>query len=302
MKYNWSIVGHEKQLSIIESDLESGNLAHAYLLAGPNSVGKHTVAKKLAGILQCKNDFCHRCHDCVQVFKGTHLDTIELKDDRHSIKIEDIRKIIERLNMTRQSNYKLLTIQSIERMTPEASNSLLKTLEEPPPKTIFLLTTNRLHLVLNTVLSRVRIIKFMHSSYSYLFNKLRELYPSADDESLKKVCLFAMGKTGKALHLMENPDSLADYLHVYNRIQDFLSSERLSQRFSYVQELINKEVDLDTFFSILTNILRSKMMEEKGESLRKKYVKNLLNIEEAGVLLNKNVNAKLILENLMLSL
>ena len=58
MKYNWSIIGHEKQLERIEKDISSGNLAHAYLLLGPNSVGKSTVARKMAGILQCENDFC----------------------------------------------------------------------------------------------------------------------------------------------------------------------------------------------------------------------------------------------------
>jgi DNA polymerase III gamma/tau subunit len=54
MRYNWSIIGHEKQLAQIELDIKSGNLSHAYLLAGPNSVGKFTVANKFAGILQCK--------------------------------------------------------------------------------------------------------------------------------------------------------------------------------------------------------------------------------------------------------
>lgn len=301
MKYNWSIIGHEKQLQMIEQDLESGNLAHAYLLSGPNSVGKFTVAKKLAGILQCKKDFCHQCNDCVQVEKQTHLDTIFLKG-KESIKIENIRKIIERLNMTRQSRYKLLIIQSVERMTLEAANSFLKILEEPPPQTIFLLTTNNLHRILNTILSRVRIIKFRHSSYNYISSKLKELYPLAEEETLNKVCLFAMGKTGKALHLMENPDSLADYLHLYNTIQGFLMNDNISDRFAYVQELLSEEGDLETFLSILTHVLRSKLLEEKSCSLRENYVKNLLNIEEASVLLNKNVNSKLVLENLMLSL
>ena len=135
MKYNWSIIGHEKQLSQLENDISSGSLSHAYLLAGPNSVGKHTVAKKMAGILQCENDFCHKCNTCIQVEHGSHVDTLVFKDDKNSLKILEVRGLLEKAMMTAQARYKIFIIQSIERMTTEAANSFLKVLEEPPPRT-----------------------------------------------------------------------------------------------------------------------------------------------------------------------
>jgi len=113
MKYNWSIIGHKNQLLRIEDDIRSGNLSHAYLLAGPNSVGKHTVSKKMAGILQCENDFCHKCKTCIQVQNNSHIDTVVMRGRNTSIKIEDVRKVVERTNMTKQSPYKLFLIQSI---------------------------------------------------------------------------------------------------------------------------------------------------------------------------------------------
>ena len=119
MKYNWSIIGHENSLKG-ENDISSGNLAHAYLLVGPNSIGKSTVARKMAGILQCKNDFCHSCKDCKQIEKGCHIDVLELNDDKESIKIATVRKVVEQLGMSRQSNYRILLIQKLERMTLEA--------------------------------------------------------------------------------------------------------------------------------------------------------------------------------------
>lgn len=300
MKYNWSIIGHEKQLEQLESDISSGNLAHAYLLAGPNSVGKHTVAKKLAGILQCENDFCHKCKTCLQVQQGCHIDTFELNDDKESIKIEDVRKIIERASMTGQSLYKIFLIQSIERMTKEAANSFLKVLEEPPPKTVFILTTNNLGEILSTVVSRVRIIKFNNVSASYLVKKLSELYPDRDEETIKRVSLFSLGKTGEALHLIENQDSLANYLKVYNDIQNFLQYKSCVDRFAYIEDLVADPSKIEMFLNIMTHILRSKALE--GDKNTEKYLNTLLKIEEAGMLLKKNINSRLVLENLMLIL
>ncbi|KKT19207.1 MAG: polymerase III, delta-prime subunit protein [Candidatus Peregrinibacteria bacterium GW2011_GWA2_43_8] len=94
MLYKWPIIGHEEQLKRLEADLKNGHLAHAYIFVGPDKVGKFLVAKTLAGILQCPNNYCRSCPTCVQVMKGVHLDTIEMRDDGESIKIERVRALI----------------------------------------------------------------------------------------------------------------------------------------------------------------------------------------------------------------
>jgi len=300
MKYNWSIIGHERQLRNIEHDIESGNLSHAYLLAGPNSIGKYTVAKKMAGILQCENNFCHECPTCIQVNKGSHIDTFEIVDDKESIKIDQVRSLVEKLSMTRQSKYKIVMIQTLERMTIEAFNSFLKILEEPPTKTIFILTTNDMNALPPTIVSRVRTIKFNIVSAAYLEDKLRALYPTCDDETIKQVSLFSLGKTGKAIHLIEDSSALAEYVKIYHDVQNFLSHKNIADRFSYVEELSADDSKVEKFFNILKHILRSKLLEEKSND--KKYANALSKIDEAGILLKKNVNIRLVLENLMLSL
>lgn len=300
MKYNWSIIGHEKQLEQIERDIESGNLAHAYLLAGPNSVGKSTVAKKMAGILQCENNFCHQCGTCLQIVKGSHIDTIELVDNKESIKIDAVRELVERLSMTRQSNYKIVLIQCLERMPVAAANSFLKTLEEPTAKTVFIMTTNNIKLLLPTIISRVRLIKFSSVSNSYLENKLRELFPNSDTETIKQASLFSMGMTGRAMQLMENPEALASNIKIYHDVHNFLKHKNIVERFSYVEDLVNEEGSVEIFFDMMTNVLRSKMLE--GDAETGKHLKTLSKIDEAGMLLKKNVNPRLVLENLMLNI
>lgn len=300
LKYNWSIIGHEKQLIEIEHDILSSRLSHAYLLAGINSVGKYTVALKMAGILQCENDFCHKCSTCVQVKKGSHIDTVELKDNGESIKIEEIRNLIERLQMTPQAKYKILLIQSAERMTTEAANSFLKILEEPPPRTIFILTTNNIREILPTIISRVRTVKFGPVSTSYLEAKLKNLYPDKPEDLIRQISLFSMGKTGQAVHLMENPDALLNYQKIYNDVQNFLERKNIADRFAYVEDLLAEEKQIETFCSILGSVLRTKVLE--GSSEKERYIKTLLKIDDTGILLKKNVNSRLVLENLMLAI
>lgn len=302
MKYNWSVVGHENQLELIEKDIESGNLSHAYLLAGTNSVGKYTVAKKMAGILQCENNFCHECPTCQQVKKGCHIDTIEFNDDGESIKIESIRKIIERLNMTRQAKYKVMLIQSVERMGMEAANSFLKILEEPPSRTIFIMTTDNIRMILPTIISRVRVVKFGAVSRDYLEAKLRELFPGSEEETLSKVSLFSMGKTGKAMQLMENPEVLANYLKIYHEVQKFLDVKSIADRFAYVEELFEEPPRVEVFMEILTHVIRTKMLESSEAENSEKYTKLLYKISETSRFLGKNINGKLAMENLMLEL
>lgn len=300
MKYNWSIIGHEKQLEMLENDLSSGNVSHAYLLSGPNSIGKYTVAKKMAGILQCENDFCHSCSTCLQVDRGSHIDTVELKGSVDSIKIIDVRELINRCNMTRQSKYKVFLVQSLERMTHEAANSFLKVLEEPPENTIFILTTNNIRNILPTIVSRVRVVKFGTVSVNYLENKLLDLYPEHKMDDLQKICLFSMGKTGKAVQLMEHPDALAKYMEVYRIVVGFLANKNIASRFSYVDDLLEEESTFNTFFDILFSVLRSNILSGSLDSER--FIPIIDSAHEALSLLKKNVNSRLVLENLMLTL
>ncbi|MBI4975427.1 hypothetical protein HZC20_02000, partial [Candidatus Peregrinibacteria bacterium] len=231
--------------------------------------------------------------------KGCHLDTVELLDDKESIKIEDVRKLIERANMTSQSKYKIFLIQSIERMTTEAANSFLKILEEPPVGTVFILTTNTLRGILPTVVSRTRVIKFGSVSVSFLEKTLKELYPDFDEETIRNVSLLSLGKTGKAVHLMENPDALAVTMKAYHDIQNLLDHKNIVDRFGYVEEISDDFSQAETFLNVLSHVLRSRMIEGT-ESER--HISALQKVDEAGVLLKKNINSKLVLENLMLFL
>lgn len=294
--YNWKIIGHKKQLELIEEDIKNNKISHAYLIGGPSSIGKFSIAKMFTNILQCPNNLCHECPTCIQIQKGSHADTIMLDNDDESIKIEQIRGIIARLNMTKQSNCKILLIKGAERLTLEAANCLLKTLEEPPPDTIIIMTTDNVRALLSTIISRVRLIKLNSFSQKFLTKNLQELYPDTDEETIEQVCSLSLGKSGKAIKLLDDSALLASYRSMYNMLCEFLENKPIDKKFKMVEEVLSEGGNVTEFLDVFTHLVRSRLHQEKSSHL----LDLLSSIEETRSLLKRNVNARLALENLIL--
>ena len=306
LKYNWSIHGHNKQLFALEREIKEKSLVHAYLFVGPENIGKFTIAKKMAHILQCENDFCRNCHICREIEKGYHPDTIEIVDAQESIKIDEVRELLVKLQLTKQSAYKILLIQNIERMTPESANALLKTLEDPPPGVMFLFTAHRVQEILPTLISRLRVYHFDRLSDPELLSLLKELYPLAEVQELKDFVSFAFGQPGKAITFMENTDVYHSYKAMYDEICLFLEHKQLVRQFSYVGNLIKNAKDgknsllVKDFLELLLLALRKKLLDGQNNNTHIKLVELLEETLKAQEYLKKNVNMRLVLENLLL--
>lgn len=303
--YNWKIIGHKKQLELIEQDIKSGNLTHAYLFSGPSHIGKFSIARRFVNILQCTNNLCNECPVCKQIKSGNHPDTIVLKEKGESIKIEQIRDIIQRLQMTKQAEYKILLIKGAERLTPEAANCLLKTLEEPPPDTLIIMTTSNIREILPTIISRVRLIKFTAYSQKFLEEKLAGLYPDKDPDIIKQVASLSLGKSGKAIKFLENSELLSSYLNMYNVLCEFLEDKPVYKKFQVVEEMLSSDKDPYEFLDVFTHLVRSRLHQGLAVDTiteeKKKHLLNLLaEIQETRNLLKRNINARLALENLAL--
>lgn len=307
LRYKWDIIGHQKQLAELEQDLAQNNLAHAYLVSGPQQVGKFSVMKTLAKILQCENNFCHACQICQHIEKGYHPDTIELADDSESLKIEQIRSLIVRLNTTTQSRYQVVLIQNIERMTLESSNALLKTLEDPPPNVIFLLTTSNLKALLATIISRVRLLKFQNLQTAELADFLKIRYPGKNVQELEALTSLALGKPGKVIQLAENDELFHTYKTMYEELILLMDREDRVERFLYVATMTKEDLPFDDFFQVFLAVARQELLKlsaqnEPDEGMIKKRVKLILDLQKTADLLQRNINARLALENLMLAL
>lgn len=302
MYFNWNVIGHEKELLMLEEDILGNAVHHAYLFAGPSKIGKFRIARSMSGILQCQNNFCHTCPTCIQIEKRCHLDTIELKDNAESIKIDEIREIIERLNMTGQGAYKILLLQNIGRLTEEAGNCLLKTLEEPPSKTVFIFTAGQIHDVMPTITSRMRIINFKKLPDNVLKEALKKRYPDVGNEMLNQVLLLSLGRSGTAIQLLSMPEEFQQLHEIYSNIQFLDEKGSISTRISAMQELSKNPQKIKTFLSLLVHFYRQKMLNANSPA-EKTYAANIIKeIHRVINLMGRNVNPRLLLENIMLQI
>jgi len=325
--YNWNISGHDYVITALEKELAAtakagsttGVLTHAYLFAGPDNVGKYTVAKTLAHILQCEKGYRHdaglgACATCSEIEKGYHADTLELKDDGESIKIETVRDVLLKLHMRpvgvgKGPGHRILLIQNIERMTLESANAMLKMLEDPPEGVMFLLTTGRIKDVLPTILSRVRSYNFRSFSDQNIVQLLRADYPQAESGLITQVASFAAGKPGKAISLMQNPELLESARKMYDDIRIFVKKPDRANEFAYIAGIVKSAKDNEDsngvrdFLDVFISVLRQEMLErvENGNGVTE-IAALITEAQKAQDLLKRNVNNRLLLENLVMHL
>jgi DNA polymerase-3 subunit delta' len=139
---------HEAQWQRIEAMRAGGRLPHALMLRGLRGLGKAAFAQRLAAILLCESSPppCDECRGCRLMAAGNHPDFLKVQpeEDKQTIGIDQIRALIDRLVLTtRYQGYKMVIVDPAEAMTPQAANTLLKTLEEPPGAALFILVAHQ---------------------------------------------------------------------------------------------------------------------------------------------------------------
>ncbi|MDR4509356.1 MAG: DNA polymerase III subunit delta' [Candidatus Brocadiaceae bacterium] len=161
-----NIVFQNRIIDIFQNVIKNNRLAHAYIFAGPEGVGKSLFAKELAKSLFCRSshwDACDKCNNCQRIITDNYPDLFFFFPEKNSrvIKIEQIRHLQGILNTTPlESRNKMVIIESADKMSEEASNCLLKTLEEPPAFALIVLVVTSLEFVRETIRSRCQIVRF----------------------------------------------------------------------------------------------------------------------------------------------
>jgi len=205
------VVGQEQVTQTLLNALNNGRVSHAYLFCGPRGTGKTSTGRILAKAVNCltngKGEPCNTCPMCQTITEGSALDMIEI-DAASNRGIDDIRELRERVNYApNQARYKVYIIDEVHMLTREASNALLKTLEEPPPHVIFILATTEAHKVIPTILSRCQRFDFRRISQTDVISKLTHICSTEgihmEPEALQLVAKAATGSLRDAENLLE---------------------------------------------------------------------------------------------------
>jgi len=191
---------------------------HAFLFSGPKGTGKTSAARIVAKILNCESaskkergpkliEPCNKCAMCTSITNGSNIDVLELDAASHR-GIDDIRILREAVKLSpAKAKFKVYIIDEAHMLTPEASNALLKTLEEPPGHVVFMLATTNPEKLIGTIRSRTTNINFKKAGKEEIIGRLTKIAKTekikADAEALKKIAERSGGSFRDAVKILE---------------------------------------------------------------------------------------------------
>jgi DNA polymerase-3 subunit gamma/tau len=205
------VVGQQHVTRTLSNAIQSGRVAHAYIFSGARGVGKTTTARILAKALNCVKgpapEPCNECDSCREIGLGNSLDVIEI-DAASNRGIDQIRELREMVRYAPAGGrYKVVILDEAHMLTPEASNALLKTLEEPPDKVIFVMATTQPEDLEETIRSRSQHFHFRALSFAEIVDALEHICAkenlTAEPGALGVMARAAEGSLRDALSLLE---------------------------------------------------------------------------------------------------
>lgn len=274
----WQTVGHDNQKEYLNKTAHSD--AHAFCFVGPSHIGKYTLARDFAKLLTCeKKTICNTCTQCTT----SHNDILDIGDEDSTISVKMIKESLHQLYTNAIGHTRVCIIPDAHRMTTQAANALLKTLEEPPANTKIILTTHKLALLPATIASRIMVVhlqadKTAHHDHPFLYGK----------HGLQQE------QEGDMLAVLNKADSIFSELQTNSLIDTLQEVESLCFKGKDQKEHRRKS-------RLLANIWRHVALAHLHKELSKKmirYYADLLNPLEQFLNLTEktNVNSKLAFE------
>ncbi|MBN1231581.1 MAG: hypothetical protein JXA19_06955 [Anaerolineales bacterium] len=329
----WNIIGNQWAVSLLQNHISQNSLQHAYLITGPDGVGRRTLALAFTKALNCQSppepgQFCNTCRSCKLIEKMQHPDLtiIQRGEDKRNILVDQIRELQRTLSYAPyESSYKTALLLNFEDAHDSASNALLKTLEEPPSRVVLILTASTDEALLPTIISRCEVIRLHSVPLKEIDNALSI---TLDHRRAALLSHISGGRPGYAIHLIDHLETLErreQWLEDFNQL---LASDRVD-RFSYFEKSsfkgnLNRQEQNNEFTEMLNvwvSYLRDVLLRAAGASsplenvdreneinqLAKKIPvqtirKSLLAMNKTIDNVDKNVNLRLCAEVLMLNL
>ncbi len=245
------VVGQEQVTRTLQNALGQGQISHAYLFCGPRGTGKTSTGRILAKAVNCltndgKGEPCNACAVCQSITAGAALDVIEV-DAASNRGIDEIRDLREKVAYApNQARYKVYIIDEVHMLTKEASNALLKTLEEPPPHVIFILATTEAHKILPTILSRCQRFDFRRISQADVVAKLAGIGSTegikVDAEALRLIARATTGSLRDAENLLQQLTTYYGAEISLSQVQSLLGITGDWRARELVKDIVNNDV------------------------------------------------------------
>lgn len=321
------IVGQEQLREHLENAVRTGKVSHAYIINGERNAGKEFIAKTFAMAVQCENrqdaEPCGECHSCKQALSGNHPDIIFITHEKPgTIGVDDIRRQINGdVEIKPYSGPKKIYIVSEgEKMTVQAQNALLKTLEEPPEYAVILILTDNVNTLLPTILSRCVVLNMKPVRDAQIKEYLMENMGIPDYKA--DICVaFARGNVGKA-RLLANSEEFDKVKEEAITLLKYIGEMELHEIVAAIKKINEYKFDVNDYMDILsiwyrdvllfkaTHDVNHLIFREEIQSIRKVADKSTYEgieriidaLEKSKQRLNANVNFELTMELLLLTI
>ena len=318
------IIGQEQIKEHLQNALETGKVSHAYIINGEKSSGKEFIAKIFAMTLQCEQggtEPCNECRSCKQTLSKNQPDIIYVSHEKpNTISVDDIRAQINNDVAIKpySSKYKVYIINEAEKMTPQAQNAILKTLEEPPAYAVIILLVSNVNTLLPTILSRCVVLNMKPVRDALVKKYLMEELEIPDYKA--EVCVaFARGNVGKAKLLASSEEFenvKAEALSLLKYIKDMEIQEIVAA----IKKINEYKLEINDYFDIMsiwyrdvllfkaTNDVNHMVFKEEVQTIRKVAARSsyegiervIKALDTAKKRLDANVNFELVMELLLL--
>lgn len=288
-----NILGNDKIKELLENSIKNNKTSHSYLFIGTEGIGKKLIAKEFAKMILCtdENKYCNQCKSCIEFDTNNNPDFKVIEPDGNSLKIEQIRefqsKVAEKPII---SNRKVYIINDSDKMTIEAQNCLLKTLEEPPEFVTIILIGENENSFLSTIKSRCMILHFEKISNQLIEKYLEENYQTKINS---KIMIEAFqGSIGKAIKLKEKHEE-------YERIEDIIYNLERKDKIDILNmaEMIYKAKEEKDEILDYMNIVFLDLAKKSN-----KYADCIKIVEDAKRRLQSNANYDMCIDNMLFNL
>jgi DNA polymerase-3 subunit delta' len=322
------IVGQERVIKILTKSIKENKVSSSYIFVGSEGIGKKFTAIEFAKALNCLNlnknlEACENCQSCIGINKQFYPDLKIVEAAKDSIKIDQIREIRKEIELKPfKSRKKIYIIDHADKMTLEASNCLLKTIEEPPYYAIIILICPKIDSILPTIVSRCHIINFSLVTSLKIKEQLLNKITNLEKDEAEIISKLAQGSIGEAFKLLTDKEyfvrreTLLNYLSAiipgkYGK-DFFEKAERVISEIDRIEEILEMIklwyrdiliIKNTGSHKYIVNCDKLEMLGKKSQVYSQKMLIDILDyLELAEEYLTKNVNKRLILERLYIKM
>ena len=257
-------IGNKSVRALLHQSVQRNSLSHAYIFAGPDGVGKKRLALALTKSLLCRNrpeglNPCGTCSSCRKIDAEEHPDVQVIRPEKKVFKIDQIRQLIQDICFQPiEGAWRVFILDDADRMNEQASNSLLKTMEEPPSNSLLILVTSNLYILLPTIQSRGQILKFNPIPSKEIEHFLKTRHDFSPEHALAAARL-CQGSVGTALRI--SMQTFEDMRTMVFQMFGAMEEGRDAMLVKIAGEVAGlKEMDL--FLHVFVSVLRDLMLLE----------------------------------------